>query len=516
MHKKKWTWWVSSLLALMLITLTGCQTVQGLDIAGVIKNDWSVTSSESKGSLQVEFLPGDISRLSADEQEALSALQNVKIDLTNVKTQNATHLSADGTITYSKGTIPFKLSTEGTKLLLSIDGAKKPVVFDLLGGSQLSFLQLLPEALQEPFGNKITEIKPAIIGLILANTANPSNVTVESVTDTVNGESLSLQKAHFQLTGTELASLLKKLFSNILSDEAGLKELINQLYDVLSPVIQEQINNGAADFTLKILSNKQLAVGLVYPRVREFLEEISASLDAMLAGAGSLEQGHLPIQALFNNKSAVQMDIYADADKQVRKQALSMSLPLPNTSGASGLKLSYVSETWNINKPVTAASVDISGGALQVGTEASVIYSFLNNLDKQSLIYTLLKNDLKVTKKQVSLNTTGPATDTPQPFINSDGFTMVPVRFVSETLGAEVIWSGELQQVTIKDLLSGATIVLKLDSTNASVNGTSTKLDSAATLHNGSTFVPIRFIAEQLGGVVSFNDDTRVVTIKRD
>lgn len=517
MYKKKLTWWISAAMVLMMFTLSGCQAVQGLDLAGAIQNDWAVKSSESKGTLQLEFVPSDTSKLFTEEQKALTALQNVKIELTNVKTQDAQHLSADGTITYSKGTIPFKLATEGTKFILSVEGAKKPIVFDVLGGSNLSFTKLLPAAVQEQFGNKIADIKSAIIGLILANTPNPSNISVTPVTDKVNGESLSLQKAHIELSGTELASLLKKLLSNVLADEAGLKELISQLYDALSPIIEEQIKGGSTDFSLKILSNKQLAVGLVYPPIQDFLKKTAASLDKMIAGDALGEPGILPIQDLFNSKSTLQADIYTDADKQVRKQSLALNVPITNTSsGVAALKLSYVSETWNINKPVTANTIDISGGALNVGLEASSIYSLLNNLDKQSLIYKLLKEDLKVTKKEVNLSTTGSASDKLQPFINSDGKTMVPVRFISEKLGAEVSWNGDLQQVTIKDLLTGATVILKLDSKIASVNGASVELESAATLHHESTFVPIRFIAEQLGGKVSFNDNTRVVTIKRD
>ncbi|MDQ0902576.1 copper amine oxidase N-terminal domain-containing protein [Paenibacillus sp. V4I7] len=517
MYKKKLTWWISAAMVLMMFTLSGCQAAQGLDLAGAIQNDWAVKSSESKGTLQLEFVPSNTSKLSTEEQKALTALQNVKIELTNVKAQDAQHLSADGTITYSRGTIPFKLATEGTKFILSVEGAKKPIVFDVLGGSNLSFTKLLPAAVQEQFGNKIADIKSAIIGLILANTPNPSNISVTPVTDKVNGESLSLQKAHIELSGTELASLIKKLLSNVLADEAGLKELISQLYDALSPIIEEQIKGGSTDFSLKILSNKQLAVGLVYPPVQDFLKKTAASLDKMIAGDASNEQGILPIQDLFNSKSTLQADIYIDADKQVRKQSLAWNVPLTNTSsGVAALKLSYVSETWNINKPVTANTINISGGALNVGLEASSIYSLLNNLDKQSLIYKLLKEDLKVTKKEVNLSTTGSASDELQPFINSDGTTMVPVRFISEKLGAEVSWNGDLQQVTIKDLLTGATVILKLDSKTASVNGASVELESAATLHHESTFVPIRFIAEQLGGKVSFNDDTRVVTIKRD
>ncbi|MBP1964731.1 copper amine oxidase N-terminal domain-containing protein [Paenibacillus aceris] len=519
MYKKKMTWWLSAALVLLLLALTGCQAVQGLDIAAAIKNSAAVKSSESNGTLQIELVPGDTSKLTADEQKSLSALQNVKIELTNVKTQNAQQLSADGSITYGKGAIPFKLATENSKLILSIEGAKKPIVIDLFGGSNVSFMKLLPAVIQEQFGSKIAEVKPAIIGLILANIANPSNISVSAVTDKVNGADLSLQKAHIELNGTELSSLLRKLFSNILADEAGLKDLLSQLYDALSPVIEDQIKAGSADFALKILSNKQLAVGLVYQPIRDFLETTAGSLEKAIAEDD--EQGSLPVHGLFDGKSTLQADIYIDSDKLVRKQALALSMPLPDRgTGVAELKLSFVSETWNTNKPVTAQTIDISGGAVQIGTEASSIYHVLNNLDKQSLFYKMLREDVKVTKKEVNLKLNagdaGSTSDTPQPFINQDNKTMVPVRFISEKLGAEVGWNGDLQEVTIKDLLSGTTIILKLDSKIASVNGAAIELESAATLHNGSTFVPIRFIAESLGGKVSFNDETRVVTIKRD
>lgn len=519
MYKNKMTWWVSAAMVFLLLTLTGCQAVQGLDIAEAIKNSATVKSSESKGTLQIEVVPGDTSKLTADEQKSLSALQNVKVELTNVKTQDAQQISADGTITYGKGSIPFKLAAEGTKIIVRIEGAKKPIVYDLLGGSNPTFTQMLPTVIQEQLGNIIAEIKPSIIGLILANTANPSNISVSTVTDQINGADLSLQQAHIELNGTELASLLRKLFSNILADEAGLKELLSQLYDALSPVIEEQIKAGSADFSLKILSNKQLALGLVYEPIRDFLEKTAASFEA--ANTGDAEQGVMPLNSLFDSKTTLNADIYIDADKFIRKQTLAVNMPLQDKgTGVAGLKLSFTSETWNMNKPVTADTIDISGGAVQVGKDASSIYHVLDNLDKQSLFYKMLREDMKVTKKEVNLKLTddgaGSTSDTPQPVINADNKTMVPVRFISEKLGAEVGWNGDLQEVTIKDLLSGKTITLKLDSKVATVDGASIELESAATLHNGSTFVPIRFIAESLGGIVSFNDATRVVTIKRD
>ncbi|MBA2942773.1 copper amine oxidase N-terminal domain-containing protein [Paenibacillus sp. CGMCC 1.16610] len=519
MYKKKMTWWVSAAMVFLLLALTGCQAVQGLDLAEAIKNSATVKSSESKGTLQIEFVPGDTSKLTADEQKSLSALQNVKVELTNVKTQNAQQTSAEGTITYGKGSIPFKLATKGTKIILSIEGAKKPIVYDVLGASDATVTKMLPTVIQEQFGNKLAEIKSSVIGLILANTANPSNISVTSVTDKVNGADLSLQQAHIELNGTELATLLQKLFSNILADEAGLKDLLSQFYDALSPVIEEQVKAGSADFALTILSNKQLAIGLVYEPIRDFLEKTAASFEEAIAG--NAEQGVMPIKGLFDAKSTLQADLYIDADKFIRKQTLAANIPLPDKgTGAAGLKISFTSETWNMDKPVTAETIDISGGAVQVGKDASSIYRVLDNLDKQSTFYKLLREDMKVTKKEVNLKLAdgdaGSTSDTPQPFINADNKTMVPVRFISEKLGAEVGWNGDLQEVTIKDLLSGKTIVLKLDSKMATVDGASIELESAATLHNGSTFVPIRFIAESLGGKVSFDDETRVVTIKRD
>lgn len=122
------------------------------------------------------------------------------------------------------------------------------------------------------------------------------------------------------------------------------------MYDALSPVIEEQIKAGSADFSLKILSNKQLALGLVYEPIRDFLEKTAASFEATITG--DVEQGVMPVKGLFDAKSTLQADIYIDADKFIRKQTLAVNMPLPDKgTGVAGLKLSFTSETWNMNKP---------------------------------------------------------------------------------------------------------------------------------------------------------------------
>lgn len=504
MHTKKWTWLISAALVIMMLTLTGCQSIQGLELAKAVQNDANVKSSESKGTLQFELVPGDTSKLSTDEKAALAALQDVKVELA-VKTQDSQHLSAEGKIVYSKGTIPFNVAMEGTKINLSIEGSKQPIVIDLLGGTDISFLSFLPKAIQEQFGNKLLEIKSGLIELIIANTADPASLAITSVTDKVNNESLSLRKAHVALSGTELASLLQKLLANVLADEAGLKKVLSQLYDALAPVIQEQIAGGDKSITLSLLTNKDLTLGFVYSPIHDYLAGLADSID--------------PTKDMFSSKASLQADVYIDSDNQIRKQNIAINMPMTaSNNGASAIKVSYASETWNLNKPVTASKVNTSG-ALQLKPDATAIFRVLAALDKQSTLYKMLKNDFQVTKKDINMVTDGSGAkdDTPQPFINVNGTTMVPVRFVSEQLGAEVGWNGDLRQVTITDFLTGKTLLLTLDSKNATVNGSAvTELESAATLSDSSTFVPIRFIAEQLGCVVSFNNETRVVTIHRD
>ncbi|MGO4499238.1 copper amine oxidase N-terminal domain-containing protein [Paenibacillus sp. 2RAB27] len=504
MHSKKWTWLISAALVIMMLTLTGCQSIQGLELAKAVQNGANVKSSESKGTLQLELVPGDTSKLSAGEKAALAALKDVKIELA-VKAQDSQRLSAEGKIIYSKGTIPFNVAMEGTKVNLSIEGAKQPIVIDLLGGANISFLSFLPKSIQEQFGNKLLEIKSGLIELILANSTDPANLAITSVTDKVNNESLSLQKAHIELSGTELASLLQKLLANVLADEAGLKKVLSQLYDALAPVIQEQIAAGDKSITLSLLTNKDLTLGFVYSPIHDFLAGLADSID--------------PTKDMFSAKASLQADLFIDSDKQIRKQNIAINMPMTESNnGASAIKISYVSESWNLNKPVTASKVD-TAGALQLKPDATAIFRVLATLDKQSTLYKMLKNDLQVTKKDINMVTDGSGAkdDAPQPFINANGTTMVPVRFVSEQLGAEVGWNGDLRQVTITDFLTGKTLLLTLDSKNATVNGSAApELESAATLSDNSTFVPIRFIAEQLGCVVSFNNETRVVTIHRD
>ena len=92
-----------------------------------------------------------------------------------------------------------------------------------------------------------------------------------------------------------------------------------------------------------------------------------------------------------------------------------------------------------------------------------------------------------------------------------NGRVLVPLRGVFEKLGASVRWLPERQEVIATR--GQNTVDLIIGNTNASVNGQGVKLDVPAEIVGGSTLVPIRFVSEAIGADVKWNDAEKIVII---
>lgn len=97
------------------------------------------------------------------------------------------------------------------------------------------------------------------------------------------------------------------------------------------------------------------------------------------------------------------------------------------------------------------------------------------------------------------------------PFV-SDNRTLVPLRFISEVLGASVIWNNKAKTITIK---ADSTIILTVGSSKALVDGKSLTLDVPPDTIQGTTFVPLRFVNEMLGGKISLNSKEGSITLTK-
>ncbi len=97
-----------------------------------------------------------------------------------------------------------------------------------------------------------------------------------------------------------------------------------------------------------------------------------------------------------------------------------------------------------------------------------------------------------------------------KPYI-AGGRTMVPLRGVFESLGANVEWDAGTRTVTAKK--SDITVKLRIGNKAASVNGKTVAIDQAPVIKNGYTFVPLRFVSEALGATVNWDPVGYKVTI---
>ena len=90
------------------------------------------------------------------------------------------------------------------------------------------------------------------------------------------------------------------------------------------------------------------------------------------------------------------------------------------------------------------------------------------------------------------------------PVIRNDR-TLVPIRIITEALGGKVDWNGATKEVTlsINDKEIKMTIGKALE-----------KYGVAPVIIDGRTFVPVRFVADELGANVAWDDATKTVTIK--
>lgn len=94
--------------------------------------------------------------------------------------------------------------------------------------------------------------------------------------------------------------------------------------------------------------------------------------------------------------------------------------------------------------------------------------------------------------------------DNVAPYIADGGRTLVPLRFVSENFGADVEWDDATRGITVKT--KDVEIKMTADKAEYTVNGTAMTLDVPATITNDRTFVPLRAIVEALGKKVYWNN----------
>jgi hypothetical protein len=121
---------------------------------------------------------------------------------------------------------------------------------------------------------------------------------------------------------------------------------------------------------------------------------------------------------------------------------------------------------------------------------------------------------LQVGKATFTMNGSSKTLDSPP--VIKNGRTLVPIRAIIEALAGTVGWDRTARKATVT--LGSTTIELWIGKSVATVNGVSTPIDSTDAkvvpeIINGRTMLPLRFVTENLGATVAWEQSTQTITI---
>ena len=107
------------------------------------------------------------------------------------------------------------------------------------------------------------------------------------------------------------------------------------------------------------------------------------------------------------------------------------------------------------------------------------------------------KTEIKMTIGSNTAYVNGEAKTLDAAPINRNSRTMLPVRFLAENLGASVAWDDATKTATLTT--ADTTIAITIGASSMTVNGASVALDSPALIESSRTYLPLRAIANALG-----------------
>ena len=129
------------------------------------------------------------------------------------------------------------------------------------------------------------------------------------------------------------------------------------------------------------------------------------------------------------------------------------------------------------------------------------------------MLTALFHLETKAYKNTLSLNTpvcitlNGSYLKTEHPAYLENGYTLVPLRTLSEALSADYVeWDAASQTARIQK--KNTEISVTKDKKTAKVNGKTVALDAAACIYKDRFYIPLRFISETFGVTVNWDKNT--------
>ncbi|HJV45659.1 MAG TPA: copper amine oxidase N-terminal domain-containing protein [Bacillota bacterium] len=454
-------------------TLTGCESVQNVNLNQVLTNSAELKSYEMQSSGKLHLDINSSQPLDPDARQVVDLFNNMKFTIHGIM-QDDEHISLDGVIELSKGSIPYEFTVSGQEVKIRLDGAVKPILMKIPDGNQA----------------QSKELTRKLISAIVKDLPNPKNLSVGVQNETVHGSDVKGISIKTEIKSSEIIDLLKKFVNNLQADTEGVKQLVAFMNEVQRQQIQ---NTGAGEF--HALTENEFKAGLLMVQDGLNKQTIPTIPD--------------------NNKLG--MEIFVDSNLQFRKSKTQLEVTLPVPTPVQGFQIETADEYWNLNQGLQMKQMDTADSITL--DENTSPYDFLDSLNKDGILYKNISEkmkDMSWMRLQVGSNEAlvkGGKTELDAAPIVENGSTLVPARFIAEGLNADVQWNPDDQSVTITD--QGKQIVLYVGQDTAYVNGEPVTLSTPATVNEDRLYVPLRFTSEQLNATINYNNKNQTITITR-
>lgn len=317
------------------------------------------------------------------------------------------------------------------------------------------------------------ELSPKVLTFVMKHLSNPKNISVTPVQEAVNGETLSLNKLHMEIKGEELLAMVKPFLTSISKDEQGLKQLIGDLYDVLYPVFESYM--GLEGIEGEGMEDDEMTS--ILPKSKE---EAVTSIYAMIKEG--LDSILVNYDQELNNLLKDTPELKTVFGPETK---LNMDFFLDSKLDIRKQKMSLkVAVPASEDLPVRSVTVSADSELWNIGGAVTV-----DEVDASRGVMELTEGE--VTPGQVLRNFDSNSfvyqflknemkISTKSIFLHPGeengaitvkNTTFVPLRYLSEQLDAEVKWTKGSKQIVVIDDITGDEIVLTVDSPKATVAG---------------------------------------------
>ena len=126
-------------------------------------------------------------------------------------------------------------------------------------------------------------------------------------------------------------------------------------------------------------------------------------------------------------------------------------------------------------------------------------------------LQSFIVSDAEAAKNKIYIDDRLVTTDVAPVVVNSR--VLVPIRVVSEGLGAQVSWDNPSQTVTVKK--GSVTLKMVANKTTYTKNGVNKTMDVPVKVIKNRTLVPIRVVSEDLGAGVQWDYQSESIGCRR-